>query len=112
MPDALAGRGIKRDQRISKEIVANAIATVKIEDGRTSGHIDNAALLVDGHAGPVIGSAGVFPRVFGPSVVAELSRTRDGVEGPAQGSGAYIKRANVAGRRRMRFRVRTADDDQ
>src|SRR5450631_1104155 len=101
MPDALAGRGVERYQRIGKEIVADAIATVKIKDRGTGGHIDNAALLVDRHTSPVIRGAGIFPRVFRPGVIAELSRPRDGVEGPAQGSGAHIECADISGGRRM-----------
>ena len=34
------------------------------------------------------------------------------MEGPAQGSGAYIEGANIARGRRMGFRVCAADDDQ
>jgi len=77
MPDALAGRGIERYQRIGKKIIADAIATVKVIGPRNrSGTLDNAALLVDGHAGPVISGAGIFPCVCRPGVIAEFSRPR------------------------------------
>src|ERR1700742_1354877 len=112
MPDSLAGRGVEGNQRIGKEVVADAITTIKIEDWRAGRDKDNATFLVDGHARPVIGCAGIFPGVFGPGVVTELSRPGDGMEGPAQDSSAHIECTDISGRRRMGFRIRPADNDQ
>src|ERR1700722_12227752 len=111
MPDAFAGFCVKRNQRVSKQVVAYAIAAIKVEHRGTGGNIDDAALGIDRHPGPIVGGSGIFPGVFRPGVITELSRPWDRVEGPAQSSGAYIEGADVSGRRWMGFRACPTNDD-
>ncbi len=112
MPDAFAGLSIERKQRIGKEIVTYAIAAIEVEDGRTGGHIHDAAFGIDRHAGPVVCGAGILPGVFGPGVIAEFARMRDGVKGPAHSAGVHIEGADVTRRRGMGFGILSAHDDQ
>ena len=111
-PDAFSRGGVKREQRIGKQILTDAIGAIKVRDRRTGGHVEDAAFLIKRHAGPVIGRAGVQPCVLRPRVVAVFARIRDGVEAPAQSAGVHVEGADVAGRRRMRLRIAPADDDQ
>ena len=60
MPETLAGRGIEGKQRVSEEVVADAIAAVKIENCAPGRDEDDAVLGVEGHARPVVGRARVF----------------------------------------------------
>ena len=112
MPDPLSRLGIQGNQRVSKQIIANAISAIEVKNSRSGGHIDNATIDIDRHAGPVVGGPGIFPRVLRPGVITKLARVGNGVERPAQGSGAYIKGSNVPGRRRVGFGVCPADNDQ
>src|ERR1700722_8781752 len=111
MPDAFAGLCVKRDQRISKQVVAYAIAAIKVEHRGTGGYIDDASFAIDRHPGPIVCGSGILPGVFRPRVITELSRPRDGMEGPAQSPGTYIEGADVSGRRWMGFRACPANDD-
>src|SRR5262245_15360807 len=112
MPDALSGRGVEGNQRVGKEVVAKTIPTVKIECCRSSGHEDDPALRVHRHAAPVVGRADIFPRIFGPSVVAEFPRPRDRVKGPTKLARVDIKCTNIAGRRGKCFREAPPNYDQ
>ena len=112
MPDALAGIGIQREQGVGEEIVAQPVGAVEIAGGRTGGDEDDAALCIHRHAGPVVGGAGVGPRVFRPCLVAEFAGMRNGVELPAQFAGADVVGADVAGRRGQRFGLPSAHYQQ
>ena len=68
--------------------------------------------LVERHPRPAVGAAAVLPGVLRPGVVAELAGMRDGVKRPAQGAGAHVVRADVAGRRRQSLADAAADDHQ
>ena len=59
--------------------------------------IDNAALLVERHARPVIRRASVGPRIGRPRVVTQLSGSRDSVKGPPQRARQHIVGANISG---------------
>ena len=112
MPEALAGFGVQGDEAVGKEIVADTICAVKIEGSGACGDVDDAAVGVDGHAGPVVGGAGVFPGVLGPGVVSKFAGLRNGAEGPAEFAGARVKSADVAWRRWERLGVAAADDEE
>ena len=112
MPEALAGVGVEGQQGIGVEIVAHAVAAVEIDDRGAGGGVDDAALGVERHAGPVVGRARGLPGIRRPGLVSGLAGTRNGVEAPANGAGAHVEGANIAGRRGMGFRVAPTDDDQ
>jgi hypothetical protein len=112
MPEAAAGGGVEGEERVGEEVVANAVASVEIEDGGAGGDVDDTALSIEGHAGPVVGSAGGLPCAGRPGFVAVFAGARDGMEGPAEGAGANVEGADVAGRRGMGFGVASSDDDE
>src|SRR5688572_3492155 len=103
MPEPLAGAQIECKERIAKEVVSFAIAAPQIECGGSEREISDAALLVDCELGPRVCAARSFPRIGRPRVVAELSRTRDRMEGPHKFAGQHVERANVTGRRVVAF---------
>src|SRR5271169_5057247 len=112
MPDAFSGGGIQRQQAVGEQVVAGAVGAVEIAGGAAGGDVDDAALEIDRHAGPVVGGAGVGPRVLGPGIVAELTGARDGVELPTKLAGAGVVGANVAVRGGKGFALAPADDQQ
>ena len=57
MPDAPAGAGINRNQRIAEQVVALAIASVEVEPRAAQVDERNAALLVNGGLAPVVDAA-------------------------------------------------------
>src|SRR5207247_1190441 len=75
-------------------------------------HVDDAALFVERHAGPVVGASADGPSVLGPRLVAGLARIRDGMEDPDQAAGACVVRPHVSGRRRQTLADAAADDDE
>ena len=110
VPEALAGGGVEGEEGVGVEIVAEAGCAVEVGYRGAGGDVDDAAVGVDGHAGPVVGCAGGLPGVGGPGLampgfVAGFAGVGDGVEGPAEGSGADVVGADVAGRARGGFRV-------
>src|SRR6202012_3260805 len=54
----------------------------------------------------------IFPRLLQGGDIPPRARVGNGVERPAQGSGAHIEGSNVSWRRGMGFRVCSAYDDQ
>ena len=112
VPDALAGVGLQRDQRVGVEVGAEPVAAPEVERGRPRRHEDEPAGLVDGHARPVVGGTDALPGVGRPGLVPRLARTRNGVEDPPALSGAHVERADVPGRGAARpFREPGGDDD-
>ena len=111
MPDALAGVRVEREQAIREEIVAEAVAAVEIECRRAGRHEHDAALHIDGHAGPVVRGADRFLGIGRPGVVAELAGMRNGVERPAHFAGAHVEGADIAGRRGQRLGISPAGDE-
>jgi hypothetical protein len=97
VPLALAGVRIEREEGVGEEVVAVAVAAVEIEGGGAGGHIDDAALRVEAHAGPGVGGAGVGVGFGGPGFIAEFAGLGDGVEDPGDGAGADVEGADVAG---------------
>src|SRR5260370_27686055 len=98
MPDSFAGLRIQGEQAICEEIVADAIGAVEIKSGGARGSVEDSALGIERHPGPIVGGAAGFPGVLGPSVIAELAGVGNGVKRPAQLAGTNIVGANVAGR--------------
>ena len=112
MPKPLARTRIQRQQRVGIEIVAQAVASVKVHHGRTRGHVHNAVRRIQSHACPVVRCARRQPRVRRPRLSTGLARMRNRVKGPNELARAHIKRADVSRWRRMRFRIPSAHDDQ
>ena len=93
VPDALAGRGVEREQRVREQVVAETIGAVEVGGRRSGRHVDDAArrrrrpcpaqLL----APPLYVHASV-----GQVSYAELARMRNRVERPAQRAGAHVDR--------------------
>ncbi len=111
VPDSLAGVRVERQQSVGVEIVADAVCTVEVVDGGARGDVDDAALFIERHAGPVVGGAGDLPCVLRPRLVARFSRTGDGVKDPAEFAGMHVVGANVTAERGLRLRRAKADDD-
>src|ERR1700761_4760171 len=112
MPEALAGLGIEREQGICEEIVACTVRSIKIEYRRSGGNIDNPPSGIERHPRPVIRCAGAFPGFCRPAFVTELSRMRDGMKRPSQAPCLHIECTDITGRRGIRLRVATPDNDQ
>ena len=112
MPDALACIRVECKQRVCVEIVAESVAAIEIHYGRARGHIHNAMLRIEGHAGPVVCCACCFPRVGRPGFVTGFAGQRNGVEDPAQFASSQVEGLNVARGRGMCFWFAAADDDQ
>ena len=112
MPDSLAGCGVQGQQRVGEQIVSHAIGPIKVGGRRAGRNINDAALAVQRHAGPVVGGAGVSPGILRPCVVAEFAGMRNGMERPAERPAADIVGANVPGRRRQGFGLPSANDQK
>src|SRR2546427_13274544 len=74
MPDSFPGFRVQSQHTIGEEIVSDSICPVEIEGRRAGGHIDNAALRIEGHPRPVVGRATVFPGVPGPGLDRKSTR--------------------------------------
>src|SRR5271154_5464645 len=112
VPKALAGLCIEREQGVCEEVVSHSIRSVEIEDRGAGGNVDDAALFVERHPGPVVGRAGGLPGVRRPCTVTEFIGMGDGVKAPAKLASTHIEGANVAWRRWVGFRIAAANDDQ
>ncbi len=111
MPDKFASVGVEREQGVGVEVVADAVRAVEVIDRGAGWGEDDASLLVDDHAGPVVCRPGGLPCVFGPGLVTRLAGVGDGMKAPAQLAGAHIVGADIAVRSGMRLRRAEADDD-
>ncbi len=112
VPEPLAGARVERDDRRAEEIRADAVGAVEVVGGRAQRDEGDAALGVDGHLPPVVDAADVLVGVLRPGVVAELTRTRHGVERPHQPAGEDVVRADISGRRHVPLAGRAAQNDQ
>ncbi len=112
MPDPLPRLRLQRDQAIGEQIIADPVSAVKIRHGRAGWNVNNSPTGIDGHAGPIVGSAGGLPCVPRPGVVPKLPGVRDGMKRPAQFSGSHIKGSNIPRRRWRGFGIPAADDEQ
>src|SRR6266446_980196 len=112
MPDALARLRIQGNQAICEKIVTDAIGAIEIKCRRARGYIDNSALRIERHSGPIVRSAAGLPRIAGPGVIAKFTRVRDGVKRPAQLAGPNVVGANITRRGGKSLRVSSANDHQ
>ena len=112
MPQPLARFGVERDQAVGEEIVTDTIRTVKIESGGACRYVNDAALGIDSHTGPIVRGPSIFPGVLGPRLVSEFAGQRNGVKRPAGLARPRVEGANIAGRRGKRFGVAPANDEQ
>ena len=112
MPDARAGFRLECDEGVGEQVVPAAVGPIVVVRRRARGHEHEAPVHVERHPGPVIGGAGIRPRVFRPGFVPELSWPGNRVEGPAQRPGSHVVRPHVARRRREALRRPAADDEQ
>ena len=108
MPDSLPRLRLQRDQAVGEQIIADPVSAVKIRHGRAGWNVNNSPTGIDGHAGPIVGSAGGLPCVPRPGVIPKLPGVRDGMKRPAQFSGSHIKGANIPRRRWRGFGIPAA----
>jgi hypothetical protein len=99
MPEPFARGRVERKQAIGEEVCPDAIAAPEIKRRGTGRHEDDAALLVERHAGPTVRAADMFPSVRRPRFVAFLTGMRDRVKRPGNLPGADVIGADVPWRR-------------
>lgn len=80
MPDALACVCIQCQQAIRKHIISDPICAVEITCGRAGRNLNETALLIQRHTGPISGRSTLLPVVLRQSVIAVLARSRNRVE--------------------------------
>ncbi len=97
VPDAFAGFGVEGQEAVGEEVGTHAVAAPEVEGCGTCGDEDHAALLIDGHTGPGIGTADIFPCFRGPGFVSVFAGVRDGMEDPLAFSGMEVIGADMAG---------------
>ena len=113
VPDAVAGAGVEGDEGICVEVVSDAVAAPEVEGGGTGGAEDEAALLVEGEAGPDVGAAGVLIGGGWPGFVAGFTGLGNGVEAPDQFTGAEVIGADgTRGGRGRAFAQAHPDDEE
>ena len=67
----------------NEEVLAGAVCAVEVGDRGSGGRVENAAPLIERHAGPVIRRAGMEPCVCRPCGITVFAGMRDGMEAPA-----------------------------
>src|SRR6185369_12058135 len=87
MPDSFSRVCVESDERVGEEVIAQLVASVKIERGGAGRDVDDSMTRIYCHASPVVGRADILPGIFGPGVVSELAGMGDGVERPGELSG-------------------------
>src|SRR5690606_10027975 len=73
------------------------MSAVVVAGGRFDRHVEVSAAFVEREWGPGAGVARVLGGALFPRVVPELAACRDGVEAPAQGTGAGINGEDAPG---------------
>src|SRR5215475_14285038 len=81
-PLQFTGHRIYGDERVSEQIVTLPVYAVIIVIRRTEGHVENSALDVRTKEGPHIDARLAFPLITLPSIVAGLTRARNGMSRP------------------------------
>src|ERR1700687_6000103 len=97
MPESFSGAGVKRDGRVSKEVLPDAVGAVMIEFAGPCRNVGDAALLIDSQLVPVDASAGARPQVLGPRLVYKFAGRRNGVNRPGELARAHVVRMDIAG---------------
>src|SRR5438445_12929371 len=95
MPNSLSRLRVQGNQTIREEVIADSVRAVEIEYGRTGRNINDSPLRIKRHAGPIVGRASGCPCVFGPGIVTNFSRPRDGMTRPANLSSSHVECANM-----------------
>ena len=98
MPLALARRRVQADQGFTEQVGARPPAAEKIVARRTHGHIQQTALLVEGHRRPDVCVPRELPGILSPGFVAEFAGLRNSVETPYLSAGVGVEGAHVAWR--------------
>ena len=98
VPDAAARPGVEADQAVGEQVVALPVAAVEVVRRRADGQVDIAELRVGSHRRPHVRSADALGGAVLPGRVAELPRSRHGVEGPQELSGSGVVAADIARR--------------
>src|SRR5215469_7945316 len=111
MPGALSSIRIECQQRICKEIVPSAIEAIKVVNRGSCGDVNDAALLIECHTGPVVTGSRHLPRVPGPCFITVLPWQRNRVKRPPKRASMHVESANVAMKSRLRLRGPEANDD-
>ena len=113
MPEPLAGRGLKRDQRVRVEVVAGPVRAVEVRRRRIRSArrrcrgLRRAPCPAQLFAPPLY-----FHESFDHVSCPGFAGMRNGVERPAQLAGPRVVGSDVAGRRGQAFRYASADDQQ
>src|SRR4030095_5452945 len=83
MPLELSGRGIERDDRISKEVVTLSIEAIVITGWTAEDRVESAALRVHRHVeAPIVRACAILPAIGRPRVVAGFAWLRDRMKFP------------------------------
>ena len=98
VPHAAAGLALEAEQALGEQVVARPVPAVPVVGRRGGRQVGVAQLLVGRPDGPRVARAGVLPRAVLPRLVAELARTRNGVERPPELAGDGVEAADEAGR--------------
>ena len=108
MPDTLARLSLEDKERIGKQIVACAVAAIKVKGSGTGRNKYQAALFIQAHPAPTVSATTIFPGVLGPGIVAQFTKVRDSVKGPAKFSRTHVIGADVSGSGRQVLTDNTA----
>src|SRR5690348_9351893 len=112
MPYALAGLGIEGKQAVSEQVITHAVSAIEIEGSRAGRDVNDSTVPVESHSGPVVNGAGALPGILGPSLVAELARSRNRMKRPAQPTGTNLVGSDVAIGRGQGLGLAPAHDHQ
>ena len=87
---------IDRYRRVAKEIVARAVATIKVRTRTAHWYVDKASLLIHGKSErPHVVANAVPPALTLPRLISKVTFLRYRVKFPAQCSGCSIKRTRI-----------------
>src|ERR1051326_6391557 len=100
VPKVFSSTRIKRENAIRKQIRPMTVCAIEIIGGRAQREISDPALFIHRDFSPVVRSPNIFPGIFGPGVIAKLTRKRDRVKNPRHFSCDYVVGTQVA---RWRF---------
>ena len=96
MPQQITRSCVDGKEAIGVQIVSRAVRSVEVAYSRACRHIEDAALLVEYTARPVVRAPGVAPGVLRPAFVAGLAGTGNCVKSPSQFAGMHVVGAHVA----------------
>src|SRR4030095_13650304 len=94
-PEILAGVRVDRDDRGREQIVAGAIGADAVVVRGAERAVEDAPVDIGRSVTPDIDARSVFRAIPAPRVVAELPRSRHGVERPDQLAGPRVPGARI-----------------